>query len=284
MPTACPWEPHVRRYLDGPAQPIPPLGRRRRSRLPSGSGLVLLADDPVATSVTIPRASRGHRRIRHGCRGLHEAGAGLGETGPRGGTHASYCQAVMAEEPHEEPRPRSGSLPPVPMRIDGCRRRVIRSITTFLVWQDGRIRIGARQLGRRLDSLPTPSGIGLGQLALRFEQPLLAGLGVRQLRRQRGRRLKKKKKKKKKKSSSARRFHFRRRPGLVPAVVRLDSRAIEGHLAQADQPHRHGPWAQPTERGFQLLLEACPEFADRGVVDRAPFRQPHEIHVELAIN
>ena len=25
MPTACPWEPHVRRYPDGPAQPIPRL-------------------------------------------------------------------------------------------------------------------------------------------------------------------------------------------------------------------------------------------------------------------
>jgi hypothetical protein len=181
----------------------------------------------------------------------------------------------------------------VPMRVHRRRRRVVRSITTFLVRQDGRIRIGARQLGRRLDSLPTPSGIGRGQLLLRFKQPLLTGLGVRQLRRQRGRRLQP--------ESFLFRcvhpfrllqrltelrfqfgqslFHFRRRPGLVPAVVRLDARAIEGHLAQADQPHRHGQSTQPTEQGFQLLLEACPKFAERAVVDRSPFCQPHEIHV-----
>ena len=61
-----------------PAQPIPRLAGGESAACQAGDR-VLRAEDPVATSVTIPRASRGHRQGRQRCRRLHEADAGLAE-------------------------------------------------------------------------------------------------------------------------------------------------------------------------------------------------------------
>ena len=104
----------------------PPLGRRRRSRrLPSGGAWILRAEDPVATSVTIPRASRGHRQVRQRCRGRHEADAGLAETtrivqpvNPRLTTHlplAPTCGHVPTGglTPNAAHFERQGAEPPV---------------------------------------------------------------------------------------------------------------------------------------------------------------------------
>ena len=68
-------------------------------------------------------------------------------------------------------------------------------------------------------------------------------------------------------------------PGVMPTGVGLYPRAVDGHLQERQQPHRHRHLVDLAEQGLELLGKAGAELADRVVVDGAAFGQPEEVEV-----
>jgi hypothetical protein len=74
-------------------------------------------------------------------------------------------------------------------------------------------------------------------------------------------------------------FDGGRRPDAATTIIGFDPRAVERHLAQTNQAHRHGRSVQSQEQFLQGLLEPRAKLAQRGMIDRSPLGQPEKIHV-----
>ncbi len=184
----------------------------------------------------------------------------------------------------------------VSMHVDRCQRRVIGGISAFFIRQHLRVRICAGQLSwllGRINTLFTPGFVGRCQLLSDCFQQFVASLGVRQFWREfhgSGRsnslvfcrvRLVRIVQPPPKLINQLRQLllHLGACQGFVAIVIRLDPCTVKGHLPQANHTHVHRKSTYLAEQFSQLFLESLAEFADCGVVNRPPLRQPHEINV-----
>ena len=72
------------------------------------------------------------------------------------------------------------------------------------------------------------------------------------------------------------------RARVVAAVVRLNARAVERHLAQADQPQIHGKTTNLPEKVFQRSVKTSAKLGNRGMVEPLALYEPHKIETVAA--